>query len=37
MTPLAAAAALGAAGLLAVWWPSRRASATDPMLALREE
>jgi putative ABC transport system permease protein len=36
-TPVAAALLLGAAGLLAVWWPSRRASATDPMLALREE
>jgi len=37
VTPMAAALVLGAAGLLAVWWPSRRASATDPMLALREE
>ena len=36
-TPVAAALLLGAAGLVAVWWPSRRASATDPMLALREE
>jgi predicted permease len=32
-----AVAALGAAGLLAVWWPSRRASATDPAIALRIE
>jgi hypothetical protein len=37
MTPLVAAFLLGAAGLLAVWWPSRRASTTDPMLVLREE
>lgn len=37
VAPVAAALVLGAAGLLAVWWPSRRASATDPMLALREE
>jgi ABC-type antimicrobial peptide transport system permease subunit len=36
-TPVAAALLLGGAGLLAVWWPSRRASATDPMLVLREE
>jgi predicted permease len=27
----------GAAGLLAVWWPARRAAATDPAIALREE
>ena len=36
-TSVAAALLLGAAGLVAVWWPCRRASATDPMLALREE
>ena len=38
--PLALAAAVGAfavAGLVAVWWPSRRAAATDPAVALRAE
>jgi len=34
---LAAAAAFGTAGLLAVWWPSRRAAETDPAIALRTE
>ena len=33
----AAAAAFGIAGLLAVWWPARRAAATDPAIALRVE
>ena len=32
-----AVAAFGAAGLLAIWWPSRRAAATDPAIALRVE
>jgi putative ABC transport system permease protein len=34
---LAAAGAFGTAGLLAVWWPSRRAAETDPAIALRTE
>jgi len=34
---LAAAAAFGTTGLLAVWWPSRRAAETDPAIALRTE
>jgi predicted permease len=33
----AAVAAFGTAGLLAVWWPARRAAATDPAIALRAE
>jgi putative ABC transport system permease protein len=33
----AALAALGVAGLLAVWWPARRAATTDPAIALRIE
>ena len=33
----AAVAAFGAAGLAAIWWPSRRAASTDPALALRAE
>jgi ABC-type antimicrobial peptide transport system permease subunit len=33
----AAVAALGAAAMFAVWWPSRRAAATDPVIALRIE
>ncbi len=32
-----AVAAFAAAGLVAVWWPSRRAGATDPAAALRSE
>ncbi len=36
-TIIAAALGLGAIGLAAIWWPSRRASTTDPMIALREE
>jgi len=38
--PLALAAAIAAfagAGLLAVWWPSRRAGSLDPAMALRAE
>jgi predicted permease len=38
--PLALAIAVGAfaaAALIAIWWPSRRAAATDPALALRLE
>jgi predicted permease len=33
----AAVAAFATAGLFAIWWPSRRAAATDPALALRSE
>ena len=33
----AAASGFAAIGLLAVWWPSRRAAATDPAIALRAE
>jgi putative ABC transport system permease protein len=33
----AATAAFALAGLAAVWWPSRRAGATDPAAALRSE
>lgn len=33
----AAVVAFGAAGLLAIWWPARRAAATDPAVALRTE
>jgi ABC-type antimicrobial peptide transport system permease subunit len=32
-----AACAFGVAGLLAVWWPARRAAATDPAIALKVE
>ena len=32
-----AAMAFAAAGLLAIWWPSRRAGALDPAIALRAE
>jgi predicted permease len=37
VTLAAAVAAFSAAGLLAVWWPSRRAAAMDPSEALRSE
>ena len=37
LTLVAAVAAFGCAGLLAIWWPSRRAATTDPALALRSE
>ena len=33
----AAVAAFACAGLLAIWWPARRAATTDPALALRAE
>jgi putative ABC transport system permease protein len=36
-TLLSVAVALASAGLLAVWWPARRAAATDPASALRQE
>jgi putative ABC transport system permease protein len=32
-----AAAGFAAAGLFAIWWPSRRAAGTDPAVALRNE
>ena len=32
-----AGAAVAAGGLCAVWWPARRAAATDPAIALRVE
>jgi putative ABC transport system permease protein len=32
-----AAAAFAVAGLVAIWWPSRRAASTDPAVALRAE
>jgi ABC-type lipoprotein release transport system permease subunit len=32
-----AVAAFAGAGLLAIWWPSRRAGALDPAIALRAE
>lgn len=35
--PIALGAAVAAAGLLAIWWPARRAAATDPAIALRAE
>jgi hypothetical protein len=33
-TLVAAAALLGGAGLLAVWWPARRAAGVDPVTVL---
>ena len=33
----ATAIAFAAAGCVAVWWPARRAAATDPAMALKEE
>jgi predicted permease len=37
LTLTAAVLAFGGAGLIAVWWPARRAAATDPAIALRAE
>ena len=37
LTVGAAVLAFGCAGLLAIWWPARRAATTDPALALRME
>ncbi len=36
-TLLATTAGFGIAGYLAIWWPARRAAATDPAAALKEE
>ena len=36
-TLAAAVAAFATAGLIAIWWPARRAAATDPAIALRAE
>ena len=32
-----AAALMGAAGLLAIWWPARHAGSVDPVQVLRED
>ena len=37
LTLAAAVTAFAGAGLLAIWWPARRAATTDPSLALRAE
>ena len=37
LTLAAAVVAFACAGLLAIWWPARRAASTDPALALRAE
>ena len=37
LTLAGAVAAFACAGLLAIWWPARRAATTDPALALRAE
>lgn len=37
LTLLATSALLGGAGLLAVWWPARRAAVVDPMSVLGDD
>jgi putative ABC transport system permease protein len=37
LTLVIAVFAFASAGLLAIWWPARRAAATDPAIALRAE
>jgi ABC-type lipoprotein release transport system permease subunit len=37
LTLLATTVGFGLAGYLAIWWPARRAAATDPAAALKEE
>jgi hypothetical protein len=36
-TLAAATLAFAVAGLVAVWWPARRAAGTSPAIALKEE